>query len=95
MVKIKQSKPIGDLKKGDKIKIDKISCEVDDCGILMEHKSGGGKAVAEMYVDVFDPKTDEDYQIRYFLDNLDLSLEVYELQEEFMWVKKVVAGVGW
>ena len=72
MVKIKQSKPISDLKKGDKVKVDKLNLEVDDCGILMEHKSGGGKTVPEMYIDIFDSKTDKDYQIRYFEDNLEI-----------------------
>ncbi len=95
MVIIKQSKPISDLKKGDKVKVDKLTLEVDDHGILMEHKAGGGKTVAEMYIDIFDPKTDKDYQIRYFLDNLEMSLEVYELQGEFMWVRMDVDGVEW
>ena len=53
MVIIKQSKPISDLKKGDKVKVDKLTLEVDDHGILMEHKAGGGKTVAEMYIDIF------------------------------------------
>ena len=95
MVIIKQSKPISDLKKGDKVKIGSMTCEVDDHGILIEHKAGGGKTVPEMYVDIFNPKTDEDYQIRYFEDNLELSFEVYELQEEFMWVRMDVDGVEW
>lgn len=94
MAKIKSSKPISDLKKGDKVKIDSMICEVDDSGILMEHKTGG-KTVAEMFIDIFDPKTDKDYQIRYFLNNLELSLEVYELQGEFMWVRKDVGCVEW
>ena len=94
-ISIKASKPIGDLKKGDKVKIDSVICEVDDSGILIEHKAGGGKTVPEMYVDIFNPKTDEDYQIRYFEDNIDLSLEIYELQGEFMWVRKEVGVVGW
>ena len=95
MTKIKQSKPISDLKKGDKVNIDSLTCEVDDQGILMEHKSGGGKKVPEMYVDIFDPKTDKDYQIRYFMDNIEMSLEIYELQGEFMWVKKDFKKIEW
>ena len=95
MVKIKASKPISDLKKGDKVKIDSMVCEVDDSGILIEHKAGGGRTVPEMYIDVFDSNTDKDYQLRYFEDNVEMSLEVYELQEEIMWVKKDVVGVEW
>ena len=95
MVKIKASKPISDLKKGDKIKIDSMTCEVDNAGILMQHKAGGGKSVAEMFIDIFNPKTDKDYQIRYFADNLEMSLQVFELQKDILYTKVDVNSVEW
>ena len=94
MVKIKSSKPISDLKKGDKVKIDSMTCEVDAHGILIEHKAGS-KTVPEMAIDVFDPKTDKDYQIRYFENNLELSLQVFELQKEILYTKMEVKSVEW
>jgi len=91
MVSIKKSKPIADLKKGDKIKIDGKEYEVDDHDVLIEHPKG----VKEMAIDVFDSKTDKDFQIRYFEDNLELSFEFYELQNEFMYIRVDIEKVEW
>jgi len=75
-VKIKQSKPILELKKGDKIKINSLNLEVDANIILIEHDNDN-----EMALELFDPKTDKDYQLRYFPKRLKDSLEFYELDE--------------
>ncbi len=86
-VSINASKPIQKLKKGDKIKVDDLTLEIDDHYVLIDH--GNTK---EMAIDAFDPKTDKDYQIRYFSDQIDTSLEFYELQE-IMYVKKAVRKI--
>jgi hypothetical protein len=83
MVKIKQSKPITELKKGDKIKINKKEYEVDANVVLIEHD----KKTKEMALEIFNPKADEDFQMRYFSDRVEMSLEFYELQKGFIYVR--------
>jgi hypothetical protein len=75
-MEIKKSKPITEIKKGDKIKIDGKQLEVDAHYVLIDHKS-----TKEMVIECFDSKTDKDYQIRYFSDQIETSLEVYQLDE--------------
>lgn len=83
-VTVKQSKPIEQLKKGDKVKIDGVEHEVDAQIVLIDHK-----VTKEMAIEVFNPKTDKDYQIRYFTNRLDVSdPELYELVNDFMYVKR-------
>lgn len=73
---IKSSKPISQIKKGDKIKIDSLTLEVDSHYILINHPT-----TKEMAIELFDPKTDKDYQLRYFSDQAERTLEFYELDE--------------
>ena len=75
-IKIKSSKPISKIKKGDKIKVDSLNLEVDAHIILIDHGS-----TKEMAIECFDPKTDKDYQLRYFSDQAERTLEFYELDE--------------
>ena len=76
IIKIKGSKPISELKKGDKIRVDSKEFEVDEQYVLIDH--GNTK---EMAIECFDKKTDKDYQLRYFSENVENSLEFYELAE--------------
>ncbi|HIG51965.1 TPA: hypothetical protein EYQ19_00865 [Candidatus Pacearchaeota archaeon] len=76
MVKIKSSKDISKIVKGDKIKVDGKEYEVDTHYVLIDH--GNSK---EMAIELFDSKTDKDYQFRYFNDRIEESLEFYELKE--------------
>ncbi|PIN94107.1 hypothetical protein COU54_00365 [Candidatus Pacearchaeota archaeon CG10_big_fil_rev_8_21_14_0_10_31_24] len=87
-IKIKDSKPIAQLKRGDKIRIDGNECEVDEHSMLMDHG-----ATKEMALDVFD-KNDKDYQIRYFDDQVERTIEVYELRE-IMYIRKPVKKIEW
>lgn len=87
-IKIKGSKAISQLKKGDKVKIDGNECEVDAHSMLMDHDG-----TKEMALDVFDKK-DKDYQIRYFADQVERTMDVYELQE-IIYVKKPVKKIEW
>ena len=75
-IQIKSSKPISQIKKGDKIKVDNLTLEVDAHYVLIDHGS-----TKEMTIECFDSKTDKDYQIRYFSDQLQTTLEFYELDE--------------
>ncbi|MDO8459538.1 MAG: hypothetical protein Q7S74_00360 [Nanoarchaeota archaeon] len=86
---IKASKPITQLKRGDKINVDSLNLEIDSHYILIDHGS-----TKEMAIELFDPKTDKDYQLRYFLDQVENSLEFYELQE-IIYVKRKVDKIEW
>ena len=80
MVTIKSSKPIAQLKKGDKIKIDGRVLEVDAHYVFEDYKT-----TKEMLIELFDPKStkeDEgDFQIRYFNDQIEETIKVYELKK--------------
>jgi hypothetical protein len=89
MVKIKKSKDISEVKKGDKIKVDGKEYEVDTHYVMIDH---GG--VKEMAIEVFDKKSDKDYQLRYFADRIEDSLEFYVL-EEIVYNKVDIEKVEW
>jgi len=88
-IKVKASKPIEKLKKGDKIKVDSLILEVDANVLLMDH--GNAK---EMALELFDPKTDKDYQLRYFPDRIPASIEFYEL-DEIIYNRLSVKKIEW
>ncbi|MFH1801875.1 MAG: hypothetical protein ABH864_00315 [archaeon] len=76
-IKLKSSKPISKIKEGDKIKVDSITLEVDEQVELIDH--GTTKEIA---IECHDAKNkDSFYQIRYFSDQVETSLEVYEWKE--------------
>jgi len=88
-VNVTGSKPISTLKKGDKIRVDGKEYEIDAHYVLIEH----GKT-KEMAIELFDPNNDKDYQLRYFSDQVETSIEFYEL-EEILYVKKRISKVEW
>ncbi len=88
-IPIKSSKPVAQLKKGDKVKINGIDYEIDAQYTLIDH----GKT-KEIAIELFNPKTDKDYQLRYFSDQLDTSLEFYELQE-ILYVRRPIEKIEW
>jgi len=88
-VTFKTSKPIAKIKKGDKIKIDGLEYEVDSHYILIDHGS-----TKEMAIEIFNPKTDKDFQLRYFDDQVESTLDLYELQE-ILYVKKPFMKIEW
>ena len=75
--------------KGDKIKVEGLTLEVDAQVILIDHGT-----TKEMAVECFDPKTDKDYQVRYFDDQVDTSVEVYSL-EEIVYSRMRVKKIEW
>jgi hypothetical protein len=88
-IAVKASKPIAKIKKGDKVKIDGKEYEVDAHYVLIDHGS-----TKEMTIEIFDPKADRDYQLRYFDDQPNSTLEFYELQE-IIYVKKPFKKIEW
>ncbi len=88
-VKIKASKPIAQIKKGDKIKVDSLNLEVDSHYVLIDHST-----TKEMTIECFDSKTDKEYQLRYFSDQVETTLEFYEL-EEIIYNKVPIKKVEW
>jgi hypothetical protein len=76
MVKVKGLEKLKKVKKGDKVKVDGKVYEVDAHYVLIDH--GHCK---EMALEIFDPKTDKDFQLRYFDDNIEESMQLYELKE--------------
>lgn len=86
----KQSKPIAKLKKGDKVTVDGHVLEVDAHELFIKHKD-----TTEMLIELFNPKTDKDYQIRYFDDQVESSLEFYYLQGEIQYTRAEVKEISW
>lgn len=86
----KKSKPLGDLKKGDKFYINGKSMTVDSHYLFIDHKS-----MKEMIIEIFNPENDREYQVRYFDDQIDTSIEIYELVGEFEYVRREPKSVGW
>lgn len=88
-LKIKATKPISKLKKGDKIKVDGKEYEVDAHYVLIDHGT-----TKEMAIDVFDKKANKDYELRYFNDQTETSIEFYRL-DEIVYNKINIEKVEW
>lgn len=73
---VKQSKALTDVKKGDFVTVNGKKLEVDAHYVFEDYKT-----TKEMLIELFDPKTDKDYQIRYFDDQVKETLKFYELKE--------------
>ncbi|MDO8563441.1 MAG: hypothetical protein Q7R87_00340, partial [Nanoarchaeota archaeon] len=58
------------------VSVDGKQLEVDAHFCLIDHGS-----TKEMAIELFDPKDDKDYQLRYFDDQVKETLDFYELQE--------------
>ena len=86
---IKASRSITALKKGDKVKVDGVEYEIDAHYVLIDHG-----ATKEMALEIFNAKTDKDYQLRYFSDQVESTLDFYELQE-ILYVKKLFKRIEW
>lgn len=90
---LKKSKPIEKIAKGDHITIDGKKYEVDGHYVLIDH--GRTK---EMAIELFDPKAPDgegDYQLRYFNDQAEETLDFYELVKGVMYEKKAFTKIEW
>ena len=86
----KPSKDIGKLKEGDKFFINGKAMKVDKQYLFQNH----GK-MKEMIIEVFNTENEREYQIRYFDDQVEASIEVYELQGDFQYVRREPKTIKW
>ncbi len=86
----KQSKDIKEIEEGDSFFINGSEMKVDKQYLFLDH--GDTK---EMIIEVFNPKNDREYQIRYFDDQVESSIEIYELIEDFQHVRRVPKVIAW
>ncbi|MCK5449312.1 hypothetical protein KAI32_00430 [Candidatus Pacearchaeota archaeon] len=86
----KQSKPITELKEGDKVWINGKEMKVDKHYLLQDYKD-----MKEMIVEIFNEDNEREYQIRYFDDQIESSIEVYELLEDFQYVLREPKNIAW
>lgn len=87
-ISIKASKPVAKIKKGDRISVNGKELIVDQHYVLIDHGS-----TKEMAIECYDAD-DKDYQIRYFNDQVEATMEFYVLQE-IMFIKKRVEKIEW
>lgn len=88
-MQIKASKPITKLAQGDIVTVDGKKYHVDSQVLLIDH----GKT-KEMAVELYDD-ADVDYQLRYFSDQIEETLEFYELVKGVMYQKKLAEKASW
>ncbi len=86
----KRSKAIGELGEGDKVWINGKEMVVDKQYLLQDHG-----AMKEMIVEVFNVENEREYQVRYFDDQVESSIEVYELVGDFQYVRREPKTISW
>jgi hypothetical protein len=85
-----KSKPLGKLKEGDKFFINGGEMTVDKQFLFQEHEK-----MKEMIIEIFNPKNEREYQVRYFDDQVESSIEIYELIGDFEYVRREPKAVAW
>lgn len=85
-----QSKPLTELDEGDKFFINGGEMTVDKQYLFQDH----GK-MKEMIIEIFNPKNEREYQVRYFDDQIETSIEIYELVEDFEYIRREPKTVAW
>jgi len=86
----KKSKDIGKLGEGDKFFINGKAMTVDKQFLFQNHEK-----MKEMIIEIFNPENEREYQVRYFDDQIDSSIEIYELVGEFEYVRREPKTVAW
>ena len=86
----KQSKPLSKIEEGDMMFINGKEMKVDKHYLLQDH--GNTK---EMIIEIFNIENNREYQVRYFDDQAETSIEIFELQEEFQYVKREPKTISW
>ena len=86
----KRSKPIGGLKDGDKFFINGKEMRVDKQYLFKDHG-----AMKEMIIEIFNVESEREYQVRYFDDQVESSIEVYELVGEFQYIRREPKTISW
>ena len=78
------------MNEGDKIFINGKEMVVDKQFVFQEHKN-----MKEMIIEIYNPTNEREYQIRYFDDQIDSSLEVYELQGDLQYIRREPKTISW
>jgi hypothetical protein len=86
----KQTKPISKLKEGDKLYINGKEMIIDSHFLFLDHKT-----TKEMIVEFYNPENQREYQLRYFDDQVESSMEIYELVEDFQYIKREPKTISW
>ncbi len=86
----KPSKDISKIKEGDKLWINGKGMKVDKHYPFQDHGN-----MKEMIIEVFNVESEREYQIRYFDDQVESSIEVYELQNDFQYVRREPKTIRW
>lgn len=86
----KQGKPITKLEEGNKLWINGKEMTVDKQYLFMNHKDS-----KEMIIEVYNPENKREYQVRYFDDQVETSIEVYELVGDFQYVRREPKTIRW
>lgn len=89
MTTIKASKPLDKIKQGDIITVDGKKYHVDTQYVMIDH--GRTK---EMAIELYDDK-DEDFQVRYFADQVEATLQFYELVKGVMYEQREIKKIEW
>lgn len=87
---LKQSKSITELKENDKLWINGKEMIVDNQFIFLDHGT-----TKEMIIEFYNPENNREYQLRYFDDQVESSIEVFELLNDFQYFKREPKTVEW
>ena len=87
---VKQSQSISDIKEGDKVFINGKEMIVEKQFLFQDHGS-----TKEMIIEIYNPENKREYQIRYFDDQIESSIEVFELQNDFQYVRREPKSIEW
>jgi len=92
MVEIeKQSKALVELKEGDPFFINGSEMKVDKQFLFQDHGE-----MKEWIIEMYNvAKPEREYQVRYFDDQIESSIEVYELIGDFEYVRREPKKVSW
>lgn len=91
MVEIeKQSKPLVELKEGDSFFINGKEMRVDKQYLFQDHGE-----MKEWIIEMFNEANEREYQVRYFDDQVENSIEIYELIEDFQYIRREPKTVSW
>jgi hypothetical protein len=86
----KQSKDLTKLGEGDSFFINGKEMKVDKQYLFIDHGQ-----MKEMIIEIYNPENEREYQVRYFDDQINTSIEIYELLEDFEYIKREPKSVAW
>lgn len=89
-ISLKSSKPISEVKQGDRMKVNGKNLEVDAHYVFMEHSP----TTKEMIIELVDPEKEEFYQLRYFSDQVKESMQLFKL-EAIIYKEVELKSVEW